>query len=130
MDDREGTQQIFERLSGLEQRMKIVEHTLEASTSDVRSIRDDLKRELSRQSEELALTRQAVRIFEDTVRNLDTQIRGMASESKEILSMLHQHIVTETGDKTKVLVGVFTAGATGLVSIGILIWGVMQVVMK
>jgi len=129
MDEHESTH-IYERLSGLEERMKTVERTLEMSSHDVRLIRDDLKRELSRQSEELALTRQAVRIFEDTVRGLDSQIRGMAGESKEILSMLHEHILTEAGDKTKVLVGVFTAGATGLTSLGVLIWGVMQVVQQ
>ena len=110
--------------------MKTVEHTLDLSSADIKVIRDDLKHELSRQSEELALTRQAVRIFEDTVRGLDVQIRVMASESKEILTMLQDHLVTEAGDKLKVLIGLATAGATGLGTLGILIWGVMQVVQQ
>lgn len=128
MDAHDAANQIYERISRLEQRMKTVEHTLEVSSGDVRAIRDDLKRELSRQSEELALTRQAVRIFEDTVKNLDSQIREMASESKEILLMLHGHLVTDAGDKTKVLVGVVTSAFAGLSTLGVLIWGVMQVV--
>ncbi|NCA70916.1 MAG: hypothetical protein EOM91_12550 [Sphingobacteriia bacterium] len=127
MDDRETTHLIHDRIARLEARMKAVEHTLEITAVDVGAIRDDLKRELSRQSEELALTRQAVRIFEDTVKSFDGRIREMSSESKEMLAMLHEHIVAAAGEKTKVLVGVFTAGATGLASLGVLIWGVMQV---
>jgi hypothetical protein len=127
MSDYDGQHEIYERLSGLEQRMKTVEHTLDLSSNDIKTIRDDLKHELSRQSEELALTRQAVRIFEDTVRGLDIQIRAMASESKEILTMLQDHLVTEAKEKTKVLIGLATAGATGLGTLGILIWGVLQV---
>lgn len=110
--------------------MKAVEHALDISSHDIKVIRDDIARELSRQSEELALTRQAVRIFEDTVRGFDVQIRGMASESKEILAMLHDHLVSEAKEKTKVWIGLLTSGATGLGTLGILIWGVMQVVMK
>jgi hypothetical protein len=128
MSDYGGQHEIYERLSGLEQRMKTVEHTLDISSNDIKTIRDDLKHELSRQSEELALTRQAVRIFEDTVKGLDTQIREMVSESKEILGMLQNHLIAESSEKTKILIGLATAGATGIGTLGILIWGVMQVV--
>ena len=126
MNDRDAAQRIYERIAHLEQRMKTVEHKLEVSSTDVRAIRDDLKRELSRQSEELALTRQAVRIFEDTVRGLDEQIRGMASDSKEILNLFNDHRVADAGNRAKALVGIFTASLTGIGTLGVLAWGLFK----
>lgn len=141
MDDRTSATQVYERLSALELRMKVVENKLESSSDDVRQLSDDLKRELSRQSEDLALTRQAVRIFEDVARGLESQlrlmatesvdrIRGIAAENKEMLEMLHDHKLKDASDKSKMLVGVVTASGAGLASLGILIWGVMLVVAK
>jgi hypothetical protein len=141
MDERDTRHEVFERLSILEQRVKSIEAALSASTHDIKSISDDLKRELARQSEDLALTRQAVRIFEDVARGLESQLKAMAAdaaermreitdENKTVLAMLHEHQLQDASDKMKVLVGVIVSSGAGLTSLGVLIWGVMQVVAK
>ena len=135
----DGQRAIYERLSSLEQRMKTVEHALDMSTADIKDMRDDLKQELSRQSEELAMTRQAVRIFEDVARGLGSQLRTIASESsdrigviakesKEMLAMFHDYRVKDASDKSKVLVGVVIASGSGTLSLAVLTWVVTQLV--
>ncbi len=127
---------VFERLSSLEHRMKTVEAALSESSHDIKSVSVDVKRELARQSEDLALTRQAVRIFEDVARGLEAQLRAMAAETtkqmhaitkenKEILESLHEHQLKDASDKTKVLVGVVASSGAGISSLCVLIWAML-----
>lgn len=107
-----------------------VEQLVAEQVHSLPEFRLELIRELGRQSEELALIRQVVRILEDVVKKFDAQFAAMASEDRENFRRLHEHMTADAGSQSKLIAGVFTAGASGLVSLGVLIWGVWEVIQK
>lgn len=107
-----------------------VEQLVAEQVHSLPELRLELIRELGRHSEELALIRQVVRILEDVVKKFEAQFAAMASEDRENFRRLHEHMTADAGSQSKLIAGVFTAGASGLVSLGVLIWGVWEVIQK
>lgn len=121
---------ISDRLIRLEARVIKLEQLVAEQIHSLPELRVELIRELGRQSEELALIRQVVRILEDVVKKFETQFAEMASEDRENFRRLHEHMTADAGSRSKLIAGVFTAGASGLASLGVLIWGVWEVIQK
>lgn len=122
--------EVSDRVARLEARIMKVEQLVAEQVHSLPEFRLELIRELGRQSEELALIRQVVRILEDVVKKFDAQFAAMASEDRENFRLLHEHMTADAGSQSKLIAGVFTAGASGLVSLGVLIWGVWEVIQK
>lgn len=121
---------ISDRLIRLEERVIKLERLVAEQIHSLPELRVELIRELGRQSEELALIRQVVRILEDVVKKFETQFAEMASEDRENFRRLHEHMTADAGSRSKLVAAVFTAGASGLASLGVLIWGVWEVIQK
>ncbi|NCC26592.1 MAG: hypothetical protein EOM22_00190 [Gammaproteobacteria bacterium] len=107
-----------------------VEQLVAEQIHSLPELRVELIRELGRQSEELALIRQVVRILEDVVKKFEMQFETMASEDRENFKRLHDHITADAGARSKIVTGVFVAGASGISTLGALVWGVWQVIDK
>lgn len=67
-----------------------------------------------------AVSREAVRIYTDLVNSFDNKL-------DELTRMLHSHIHQEAKDRTKLFAGIVTSAMTGIGSLGVLIWGVFEI---
>ena len=79
---------------------------------------------------ELSSIRQVVRILEDIVKRFEIQFAAMSKEDRDNFQRLHEHMTKDAGDRSKVLVGVFTAGASGLVTLVVFAWGIFEVLQR
>lgn len=81
---------------------------------------DTLTTSLHGTQHEFAAVRETVRIYVDMMNSL-------AQDIDEIKSSLNHHFIEEAGNRTKMFAGLVTAALSGLGTLGVLIWGLYQV---
>lgn len=82
--------------------------------------------QISEISREHAVTREALRIFEYAQNDLRECIETQSRETREVKTLLQQHIADENKDRGRLLAGVITAALSGLSTVAVLIWSVLE----
>lgn len=108
------------RLERLEGRMDGFEARLDGCQCEMRA-------ELARQSQEVAVVRETHRIFEDLLGRAQEVQQTIARDVAAVRVALLEHMAQEGKDKTRMLVGIVTAAVSALGTLAVLGWGVYQV---
>ncbi|MBK1719232.1 hypothetical protein [Thiocystis violacea] len=81
---------------------------------------DTLTTSLSGTQHEFSAMRETVRIYVD-------MMDGLTDDIHDLKKGLNQHFIDEAADRNKMFIGLATATMSGLSTLGVLIWAVLQV---
>lgn len=84
---------------------------------------DEIEDEIAELKREHAITRESVRIYTDMIQDFRTGL-------DEVRKMLVEHVHQEARDRVKLLAGIVTSALAGLSTLGVLIWGVFELLQK
>lgn len=91
---------------------------------------DSLRSEMSLVQRESAVLREQVRIFEDLLGEVRAMLSATQVAIDGVRKILSDHVAAESSDRVKLFAGMVTAALSGLGTLGVLIWGVYELLHK
>ena len=92
--------------------------------------KDEVRQEIFNNTKEIAIIKEWITSFEQTINGLKDSVAEIITSNNKIHSELVEHKMKDSGDRLKIIGGIITAAISSIGTLGILIWGIIELLHK
>ena len=107
-----------------------IEHQAHSLITANLLFKDEVRQEIFNNTKEIAIIKEWVASFEQTINGLKNGFDDILKANNNIHKEIVDHKLKDSNDRIKLLSGIVTAAISSIGTLGVLIWGIMELMHK